>query len=106
LGAIHKYTQERDAVESVTLLDVSETGFALSVRFDEARLGGFDLPMPELYDEPLTVQVRVPAPWRRLRVVQGEGEPVVVETVEVDGRRFARIDVRPNVPAAEVAVAK
>ena len=104
LGTIHKYTQERDAVRSVTLGDAGETGFTLAVRCDETKLGSFDRPMPELYDEPLTVQVRVPDRWRRVRVVQGEGKPIVLETVEVDGRRFARVDVRPNVPAAEVAV--
>jgi len=103
-GALYKYTQERDAVESVTLADASEAGFALSIQCDESKVRTYDRPLAELYDEPLTVQVSVPDSWQRFQVVQGEGEPVVLETVEVDGRRVARFDVRPNVAAATVSV--
>jgi hypothetical protein len=74
------------------------------VHCDESKVDTYDLTLPELYDEPLTVQVSVPDSWKRVQVVQGEGEPVVTETVDLDGRRCARVDVLPNVPAATVTV--
>jgi hypothetical protein len=103
-GSVFKYTQERDAVDAITLSDATETGFTLAVHCDESKVDTYDLTLPELYDEPLTVQVSVPDSWKRVQVVQGEGEPVVTETVDLDGRRCARVDVLPNVPAATVTV--
>jgi len=105
-GALYKYTQERDAVESVALTDATETGFKLSIQCDESKVRTYDRPLAELYDEPLTVRVPVPDSWQRFRVAQGEGEPVVLDTLPVDGGRCAQFDVRPNVASAVVSMAE
>lgn len=103
-GSMFKYTQERDAVDSVTLSDATEAGFKLAIQCDESKVDTYDLTLAELYDEPLTVQVPVPDSWKRAQVVQGEGEPVVVEALEGDGGNCVRVDVLPNVPAASISV--
>ena len=105
-GSLYKYTQERDAVTAVALSDATEAGFHLAIECDEEKVATtYERPLAELYDEPLTVRVRVPDAWSRFSVAQGDADPTEHETVAMDGRRCALVDVRPNVAPAVVALA-
>lgn len=101
-GDVYRYCQERDAVKSVALLEASDTGFKLSIERDDAKVKTHGRPFVELYDEPLTVRVEVPDSWGRFTVTQGE-ESKDCEATQVDGRRYAQFDVRPNRGAAVVS---
>jgi len=105
-GDVFKYTQERDAVTSVSLSDATETSLKVSVECAESKVKTYGQPFAALYDEPLTVRVGVPASWARFTVSQGAGRTVTYDTVEVDGKRYAQFDVRPNVGPALVALAE
>ncbi|MCK4375930.1 MAG: polysaccharide deacetylase family protein [Candidatus Brocadiae bacterium] len=100
-GDVYRYVQERDAVSKVALTDATDTGFKLAIECDEGKVNTYGVPFAELYDQPLTVSVRVPESWRRFCVEQ-DGEVETYDTIEADGERCARFDVRPNVDAALV----
>lgn len=101
-GDVYGYCQERDAVKSVAVSEASDTGFKLSIECDDAKVKTYGRPFVELYDEPLTVRVRVPESWSRFTVTQGE-ESQDCEATEVDGKRYAQFDVRPNRGPAAVS---
>jgi len=103
-GEVFKYTQERDAVTSVSVSDATEDAFKVSVECAETKVKSYGQPFTALYDEALTVRVRVPAAWARFRVSQGSGGAVTADAIEVDGGRYARFDVRPNMGSALVAL--
>ncbi len=94
-GDAYRYCQERNAVKCVALSGASDTGFGLSIECDDAKVKTYGRPFAELYDEPLTVRVGVPDSWSRFTATQGE-ESADREVVEVDGKRYAQLDVRPN----------
>jgi len=97
----YKYQQEYQALSQVKLVEPSERSFAVTLECDPSKVETFGRPFAELYDEPLTVRVRVPASWARFEVRQGErvqkGEAVVR-----DGERWAQFEVLPNAGAAAV----
>ena len=105
-GNVFKYTQERDAVTSVSLTEEAEAGFKVSVECDASKLKTYGQPFAALYDEALTMRVRVPASWARVTVTQAPGEAVTYDTVEVGDGRYAQLDVRPNLGPALVALAE
>jgi hypothetical protein len=67
---IYKYSQERGAA-STPVLTPKEDGFTLAVNCDPAKLAFNDLPVVELYDQPLEVEVDVPSDWAKVKVTQG-----------------------------------
>ena len=97
------YTEERDAVRTVSLTGVSERGFRISIACDPEKVETYGRPFAELYDMPLTVQVPVPDLWNQCSVEQ-TGREKSGEVVEINGRKFVRLDVRPNLPPAVVTV--
>jgi len=94
-GEVYRYCQERDAVKSIVLSAASPTGFDLSIECDNTRVETYGRPFTELYDEPLTVRVEVPASWTHFTVTQC-GETKHYEALEVGTKRFAQFDVRPG----------
>lgn len=103
-GDVYKYWQEYEAIRDVSLTDPSETGFKVTIECDEAKVKTYGRPLAELYDQPLTVRVSVPNSWSRFTVLQGDADRKTYETIELDGKRYAQFDVRPNVGAATVAM--
>lgn len=69
-GDVFRYTQERDAVKMVSLTALSKHSFRISIECDPTKLKLYGRPFTELYDMPLTVQVRVPESWNRFAVEQ------------------------------------
>ena len=83
--AVAKYGQERD---TATLKTVSSGAkrvvLSLADRMDDA-----------LFDEPLTLKVRLPDAWKTVRAAQG-GKPVAARLVEHDGAAYALVDAVPD----------
>ncbi len=94
-GDVYRYSQERQAITAVNLTGASEGGFRVAIECDETKVKTYDRPFVEIYDEPLTVRVSVPDSWSRFTVTQGE-ESKGCDVIEVDGKRYAQFDVRPN----------
>jgi len=92
---VYKYIQERNAVEPLRLTSVSASGFSLKVRCDPAKLQTFGRPAASLYDQPLTVEVPVPATWSAYRIEQGKSR-THGKTVDAGGKHLARFSVDPN----------
>ncbi|MGN0844465.1 MAG: polysaccharide deacetylase family protein [Kiritimatiellia bacterium] len=83
--AVAKYGQERDTARLATVSsDETRITLSLADRMDDT-----------LFDEPLTVKVRLPDAWRGLRAVQG-GASVPAKFVEHDGHPYALIDAVPD----------
>jgi hypothetical protein len=104
-GDVFRYTQERDAVKSVSLTQASEGSFRISIECDPEKVKTYGRPFTELYDMPLTVEVVVPESWKRFAVKQA-GREETGEVIETKGRRLARFGIQPNVEAALVRVVK
>jgi len=93
---VYKYVHERDAAKT-PVLKPSGSGFSISVDCDPAKLETFGLPVQALYDQPLTVEVPVPADWQKVRVRQGR----MTYVYETKGGSVL-LNVLPNVGAAKV----
>ncbi|MBN2371155.1 MAG: polysaccharide deacetylase family protein [Vicinamibacteria bacterium] len=101
----YKYQQEREAVRVVSLADATDAGFSVEIACDESRVNTFGRPFADLYDQPLTLRVSVPAHWTSYVVTQ----QTTVDRygmIEENGRKLAQFDVRPNVGPADVRVAE
>jgi len=96
---VFKYVQERDAAE-VPLLTVKDADtFSIDLRCDPSKLSTFGLPVSALYDQPLTIEVRVPDTWQSFRVTQGKNSHRYV----VGPTHVARFEVLPNSASAVVS---
>ena len=98
---VYKYTQERDAALPPFISSTSSTGFSIEVKCDAAKLSTFGMPVSTLYDQPLTVEVAVPASWKSFRVEQG-GRTTPYKTFVLDSATIARFDILPNIESARV----
>jgi hypothetical protein len=98
---VYRYTEERDAVKAVSLTDVSEGSFRITIECDPEKVKTYGRPFTELYDMPLTVQVPVPASWNRF-VVKQTGREERGGVIEMNGQRVLRLGVRPNADPAIV----
>jgi peptidoglycan/xylan/chitin deacetylase (PgdA/CDA1 family) len=99
--AVRKYQQEQQALAEVKLEAATGAGFAIKLTCDPSKVKTSGRPFPELYDEPLTVRVEVPASWCRFQVKQGETVQARA-ALDIRGRHVAQFDVLPNVAAAVV----
>ncbi len=83
--AVAKYGQERDTATLKTVSsDARRIALSLADRMDDT-----------LFDEPLTLKVRLPDAWRTVRAEQG-GRPVAARVVEHDGAAYALVDAVPD----------
>ena len=83
--AVAKYGQSRDTATLATVSsDASRIVLSLSDRMDDT-----------LFDEPLTLKVRLPDAWRTVNATQG-GKAVPARFVEHDGAPFALVDAVPD----------
>ena len=83
--AVAKYGQERDTATLKTVSsDATRIVLSLVDRMDDT-----------LFDEPLTLKVRLPDAWRTVRAEQG-GKPVAVAFVEHAGAHYALVDAIPD----------
>jgi hypothetical protein len=99
---VYKYVQEREAASLPVLQAKSSNLFTLGVTCDPSKLAFKDQPVAVLYDQPLTVEVAVPATWMSFQVKQGAA--VAKSDVKSrEGQHFARFQVLPNLPPATVS---
>ncbi len=83
--AVAKYGQERDTATLKTVSsDAKLIAFSLSDKMDDT-----------LFDEPLTIKVRLPGAWKTFRAAQG-GKPVAARVVQHEGAAFALVDAVPD----------
>ena len=83
--AVAKYGQERDTATLKTVSsDAKRIALSLADRMDDT-----------LFDEPLTLKVRLPDAWTSVRATQG-GKPVAARIVEHDGAAYALVDAIPD----------
>ena len=83
--AVAKYGQERDTATLATVSsDEGRIALSLADRMDDT-----------LFDEPLTLKVRLPDAWRAVRAMQG-GQPIPAAFVEHDGAPYALVDAVPD----------
>ena len=83
--AVAKYGQERDTATLKTVSsDAKRISLSLSDRMDD-----------KLFDEPLTLKVRLPDDWRTVRATQG-GNPVRAVFLSHDGHSYALVDAVPD----------
>ena len=83
--AVAKYGQERDTATLATVSSApSRIVLSLADRMDDT-----------LFDEPLTLKVRLPGAWGAVRATQG-GKPVAARIVEHDGAAYALVDAIPD----------
>ena len=83
--AIAKYGQERDTAELKTLSTAPDRfTFSLRDQMDDT-----------LFDEPLTIKVRLPDDWTSASATQ-DGKPVPCPVVEHESARFALLDAIPD----------
>ena len=83
--AVAKYGQERDTATLKTVSsDAKRIELSLSDRMDDT-----------LFDEPLTLKVRLPDDWRTVRATQG-GNPVRAVFLSHDGHSYALVDAVPD----------
>lgn len=91
MADIHKYQTERSGAR-LTLIKSTprHLTFRLSCLTD-----------PELYDQPLTIEVAPPKSWRpgRLTVADSEGKVSVIRTVRPHGQALLRFDAAPRTAA-------
>lgn len=86
-GRVIKYIQERDVVTPV-VTQVSDLNFSILL---ESVLNA------EVFDEPLTVKISVPADWVDVNVVVDD-DNFIVHTDEEDGHRYFLFDMGLNSP--------
>jgi len=91
MADIYKYQTERNAS---SLAPVSSAPRRLTFRLS-------CLTDPELYDQPLTVEVTPPASWPRERIAvnDAKSELISVRTAQAGGRQVLRFDVTPRAGA-------
>ena len=83
--AVAKYGQERDTAALATVSsDEKRIALSLADRMDDT-----------LFDEPLTLKVRLPGDWRGVRAEQG-GKTVAAAFVEHEGAPYALVDAVPD----------
>ena len=83
--AVAKYGQERDTAALKTVSsDARRIALSLADRMDDT-----------LFDEPLTLKVRLPGAWGAVQATQG-GKPVAARVVEHDGAAYALVDAIPD----------
>ncbi len=83
--AVAKYGQERDtAALSTYAANGDRIVLTLSDAMDDA-----------LFDQPLTLKVRLPDAWRTVRATQ-DGKPVHATFVEYEGHPYALVDAVPD----------
>lgn len=83
--AVAKYGQERDTATLKTVSsDAKRISLSLSDRMDD-----------KLFDESLTLKVRLPDDWRTVRATQG-GNPVRAVFLSHDGHSYALVDAVPD----------
>ena len=83
--AVAKYGQERDTATLETVSsDAKRIALSLADRMDDT-----------LFDEPLTLKVRLPDDWRGVNATQ-DGKPVRAVFVEHDDAPFALVDAVPD----------
>ena len=83
--AVAKYGQERDTATLKTVSsDARRIALSLADRMDD-----------KLFDEPLTLKVRLPDAWKSVRAAQG-GKPVAAVLVRHEGRPYAFVDAVPD----------
>ena len=83
--AVAKYGQERDTATLKTVSsDARRIALSLADRMDD-----------KLFDEPLTLKVRLPDAWKSVRAAQG-GKPVAAVLVRHEGRPYAFVDAIPD----------
>ena len=89
--AVAKYGQERDTATLKTVFsDAKRIELSLTDRMDD-----------KLFDEPLTLKVRLPDDWRAVRATQ-DGKPARATFVEHEGHPYALIDAVPDRGAVTV----
>jgi len=98
---VYKYVQERDAASAPVLQAKGANRFSVEIKCDPSKLAFRDLPVASLYDQPLNVEVAVPASWKKIQVKQGTSV-ATVEVKSIQGEHFARFQVLPNLPPATV----
>ena len=83
--AVAKYGQERDtATLSTVSSDAKRIALSLADRMDDT-----------LFDEPLTLKVRLPDDWRTIRATQ-DGKPVQAAFLEHEDAPYALVDAVPD----------
>ena len=83
--AVAKYGQERDTATLKTVSsDARRIALSLADRMDD-----------KLFDEPLTLKVRLPDAWKSVRAAQG-GKPVAARLLEHEGTPYALVDAVPD----------
>lgn len=90
--ACAKYGQSRDTAELMSKRTGDKIVINLRDRMDD-----------ELFDEPLTVKVRLPDGWKTVRAKQGKGT-VPARLVTHDGTPYALVDIVPD--RGEVSVGR
>ncbi len=83
--AVAKYGQERDTATLATVSSApGRVVLSLSDKMDD-----------KLFDEPLTLKVRLPGAWKTVRAAQG-GKAVAATFVSHDGAPYAFVDAVPD----------
>ena len=83
--AVAKYGQERDTATLRTVSsDAKRIALSLADRMDD-----------KLFDEPLTLKVRLPDAWKSVRATQG-GKAIAATFVSHDGAPYAFVDAVPD----------
>ena len=83
--AVAKYGQERDTATLKTVSsDAKRIALSLADRMDDT-----------LFDEPLTLKVRLPDAWKSVRAAQG-GKAVRAVLVPHEGHPYALVDAVPD----------
>ncbi len=100
-GSVYRYQQEYEALSSVAVTDAGKDSFRVVVECDESKVNTYSSSFVELYDEPLTVRNEVPKQWSDFFVRQGK-EVRGYSVTEVEGKRYAQYDVRPNAGEAVI----
>lgn len=98
---VYKYVQEREALRPLRLRRATPDGFELSLDCDPAKLETYGLPIPAIWDQPLTVELEVPASWRVIEIRQAT-HLARQEVGLVKDRRLARFQALPNRGTVEV----
>jgi peptidoglycan/xylan/chitin deacetylase (PgdA/CDA1 family) len=100
-GSAYRYQQEYQALSDVSLANESDSSFAVTVVCDATKVDTYDRPFTELYSEPLTVRVAVPDTWSEFTMRQ-DAHFGKYQAIDIDGRRVAQFEVRPNLGPAVI----
>ena len=92
---VSKYQIERDGIETLSIVKGVKGSYRLTLNCSKSIAVSFGSSVEKLFDEPLTVQVDMPAGWKSAKAVQsGKTLPMIATTV--GGKRVLLIDVVPN----------